>query len=246
MLRQFHDLKNFTLATRDGEIGKIKELYFDDVSWTVRYIVVDTGTWLMDRQVLIAPAALGAIDAEHHAISVQLTKEQIQQSPPIDADMPVSRQHEIEWHQYYGYPGYWLSPASITFGAAPMIPVPVLDVPHQDLGDPHLRSLDEVHGYTIHASDGGEIGKVDDLILDDQGWAIRYFVVSLGWLGKKFIFSPEWVKTVSWDDASVFVSLDLQTIQEAPEWTHDQPMTREYEQQLHDYYGRRAYWPVAP
>lgn len=247
MLRPFSHFKNFSLAARDGEIGKIKELYFDDQSWTVRYVVVDTGGWLTGRRVLVGPQSFGLIDEEAKLIAVHLTKEQIEKSPPIATEQPVSRQHEEEFHRYYGYPGYWLSPGAIAFGGAPPaiapVPPPPVEQPPEPRGDPHLRSTGEVGGYAIHASDG-DIGKVDDFIVDDCGWAIRYLVVSRGWWpGKKVALSPEWIERVSWEEAKVFVPLTRETIKDAPEWDDAGGITREFEQRLHDYYGRRAYWP---
>jgi len=252
MLRQFSDIKNFALAARDGEIGKVKELYFDDQSWAVRYVVVDTGGWLTGRKVLIAPRSFGSIDEESKLIAVHLTKEQIENSPPIEADKPVSRQHEEEWHRYYGYPGYWLAPEAIAFGGMPAVaPWPVENVAQgvggpstREPGDPHLRSTSEVAGYSIHATDG-DIGHVDDFILDEDGWSIRYLVISRSWWpGKKVVLSPEWIERVSWEERKVFVPLTRDAIKDAPEWADPQPITRASEERLFGHYGRRGYWPT--
>ena len=245
MLRQISDIKNFALAARDGEIGKVKELYFDDENWVTRYLVVDTGGWLTGRTVLISPKSLGLIDEEKKAVAVNLAKAQVENSPSIDADKPVTRQYEELWHQYYGYPGYWLAPEAIAFGAAP----PLAEVPPPDRklrpkGDPHLRSTSEVTGYSIHASDG-DIGQVDDFVVDDQDWVIRYVVISRGlWPGKKVILGTEWTDQVSWGERKVFVPLTREAIKDAPEWDDAQPITRAFEARLHDYYGRKGYWPI--
>lgn len=236
MLHSFDDFKNFALAARDGDIGKIKELYFDDRTWTVRYVVVDTGNWLMDRRVLIAPRSLGEIDAQRKTISVQLSKEQIEQSPPIDADKPVSRQHEIDWHHYYGFPVYWMG--GVPFGGAP-IPLGPMETlePSEPEGDPNLRSTSEVAGYPIHATDG-EIGEVDGFIIDDETWRIRHLVVSQGWLEKRVLLSPEWIERVSWEDRSVFVPFSREAIKDAPEWDGVEMLTPDFDRRLHDYYKR--------
>jgi PRC-barrel domain len=252
MLRPFSHIKNFALAARDGEIGKVKELYFDDQNWIVRYVVVDTGGWLTGRKVLLLPSSIGAIADESKLIAVHLTKERIENSPPIDADKPVSRQHEEEWHRYYGYSGYWLVPEAIAFGAMPVVTgvqTQAVDEARRAKGseeqdDPHLRSTSEVTDYSIHATDG-EIGKVDDFIIDDEGWAIRYVVILRSWwAGKKVILSPEWIERVSWEESEVFVSLSRETIKNAPAWDESHPISRDFEQRLFDYYGRRAYWPI--
>ncbi|MDQ3624336.1 MAG: PRC-barrel domain-containing protein [Verrucomicrobiota bacterium] len=251
MLRPFNEIKNFALAARDGEIGKVKELYFDDQSWIVRYAVVDTGGWLTGRKVLIAPRSLGTIDQESKLIAVDLSRAQIEHSPPIEADKPVSRQFEEQWYRYFGYPAYWLAPDAAEFGAASAAAEAQVQAAREAersaraaSGDPHLRSTGEVSGDSIHATDG-DIGRVDDFIVDDDGWVIRYLAISPSWwAGKKVLLAPEWIERISWEKMQVFVPLSRQAIREAPEWDDSQPITREFEQRLHDYYGRRGYWPV--
>ena len=103
MLRSMKDLEGFTIGATDGDIGTVKEFYFDDVSFTVRYVVVDTGGWLSERKVLLSPIAFRAMDWEHKRITAALTKVQVEKSPDIDTDKPVSRQHEVAYYGYYGY-----------------------------------------------------------------------------------------------------------------------------------------------
>lgn len=246
MLRPFSHIKDFALAARDGEIGKVKDLYFDDQNWTVRYVIVDTGGWLTGRKVLLSPTSFGAIDDDGKLIAVHLTKERIENSPPIEADKPVSRQHVEELYRYYGHPGYGLVPEAIAFGAVPVVtPVQAEDAqPIEERSDPHLRSIGEVMDYGIHATDG-EIGKVDGFIIDDEGWAIRYVVILRSWwAGKKVILSPEWIDRVSWERSEVFVPLSRETIKHAPDWDDSHPISREFEEKLFAYFGRKAYWPI--
>src|SRR5438105_5096052 len=107
MLISVKDLAGFHLAATDGSIGEVQDCYFDDVHWTVRYLVVDTGGWLSGRKVLISPMAIRGIDIDGEHVIVDLTREQVERSPDIDTHRPVSRQHEIALLQYYGYPSYW-------------------------------------------------------------------------------------------------------------------------------------------
>ena len=110
MLIKTKTLKGYTLDSLDGEIGKVKEFYFDDYHWTIRYLVADTGNWYTDRQVLISPHALVEVNKEKQNIAVNLTKKQIEDSPPLDSDKPVSRQFEEAYYGYYGWPMYWDGP----------------------------------------------------------------------------------------------------------------------------------------
>ena len=179
MLRTASHLKGTSIAATDGEIGSVQDLYFDDHSWTIRYLVVDTGTWLPGRQVLISPRSIMAVTDEAK-IPVSLTKSQVENSPSTDVDKPVERQYEEEYSQYYGYPYYWTGP--YRWGATPYpgegvlaIPEAAAAMPPRGGGDPSLRSTRNVTGYYIEATDG-DIGHVDDFIVDTTAWAIRYML----------------------------------------------------------------------
>ena len=107
MLKPFQTLRGCTLAASDGEIGTVREFYFDDEHWIVRYYVVNTGSWLMQREVLIAPRALSEVDQQGNTIAVNLTREQVRESPLAETDKPISRQQEAELHHHYGWEPYW-------------------------------------------------------------------------------------------------------------------------------------------
>ena len=245
MLIKAKTLKGYTLDSLDGEIGKVKEFYFDDQHWAVRYLVADTGNWLTGRQVLISPYALAAANTEEEHVTIDLTKKQIENSPALDSDMPVSRQFEEAYNGYYGMPMYWEGP--YMWGASPYI---VRDrkmwrelARGEKPWDPHLRSTHEVSGYAIQAVDG-EIGHVEDFIIDDDNWTIRYLVVATRnwWPGKKVLVSPSWIERISWDESKVFTNLSRQTIMESPEYTEESLLTRDYEIALHHHYDRKGYW----
>jgi hypothetical protein len=247
MLRNANHLKNFRLGAIDGEIGAVKEFYIDDVNWKVRYLVADTGHWLPRRKVLIPPHALKDVDEERKSLHVDLSREQIEKSPSIDAERPVSRQFEEEYLRYFGWPFYWMDPA--LWGTAPTsIPpsVPVENIRPQPAaqGDPNLRNTNELVGYHIQAIDG-EIGHVEDFLIDDEDWSIRYLVVDTrNWLpGKRVLVSPLWIERVSWEDAKVFVDLQRDAIKEAPEYDAQNHIGRDYEERLFKAYDRMTYWP---
>ncbi|MCX5824170.1 MAG: PRC-barrel domain-containing protein, partial [Deltaproteobacteria bacterium] len=249
MLNKAKTLKGYKLDSRDGEIGTVKEFYFDDHHWTIRYLVADTGTWLMGRQVLISPYALVAVNKEEQHITVDLTKKQIEDSPSLNSDKPVSRQFEETYYGYYGWPMYWSGP--YMWGYYPTIVRDREKWRKSNQGgkawDPHLRSTDDVSGHNIQASDG-EIGHVEDFIVDDETWAIRYLIVDTRnwWPGKKVLLSPQWIERVSWSESKVFVNLLRETIKQSPEYTEESPLTRDYETKLHRHYNRQEYWDDEP
>lgn len=245
MLLKANTLKGFKLEGLDGKLGTVSEFYFDDQHWAVRYLVADTGGWLSGRQVLISPYALVGAIKEDTAIAVNLTQKQIQDSPSLDSDMPVSRQFEQDYHGYYGWPLYWGGP--LMWGAYPYL----MRDPNQwntqgETGhswDPHLRSTAAVTGHPIQAADG-EIGHVVDFILDDETWAIRYLVVDTRnwWPGKKVLVSPKWIERVSWSEMKVFVQLTRAAVKASPAYTEEGSLTRDYESGLFRHYGRDGYW----
>jgi hypothetical protein len=245
MLYTAKTLNGYALSSRNGSIGSAREFYFDDKHWTIRYLVADTGGWLLGRKVLISPFALLSVDALKKEIRVDLTKKQIEDSPSLDSDKPVSRQFEEDYYGYYGWPTYWGGPYSWgPYSHASRDSAKWEEFSRRDEAwDPSLRSTHAVDGYHIDASDG-PVGHVEDFVVDDQTWAIRYLVVNTrNWLpGKKVLISPHWVDTISWVDSKIFVSLSRETIKQAPELTDESLLTRDYETRLYDHYNREGYW----
>lgn len=249
MLLRAKTLQGYTLNSLDGNIGKVKEFYFDDHHWTIRYLVADTGNWLTGRQVLISPYALGGATLNEKDIAVALTQHQIENSPSLESDKPVSRQFEEGFYGYYGWPMYWGGP--FMWGADPyIVRDPQLrqkSLQPEKAWDPHLRSTHEVTGYHIQASDG-EIGHVEDFVIDDDTWAIRYLIVDTRnwWPGNMVLVSPQWIDRVSWEEAKVFVSLSRDSIRRSPDLADGSPLTRKYEVGLHKHYRRPGYWEEEP
>jgi len=249
MLIKAKTLNSYKLDGLDGEIGKVREFYFDDKHWTIRYLVADTGTWLADRQVLISPYALLTINKRDRNIAINLTKKQIEDSPALDSDKPVSRQFEEIYYGYYGWPSYSRGP--YMWGATPSIVGEYKQRRVLEEGekpwDPNLRSTHDVSGHHLQAADG-EIGHVEDFIIDDETWAIRYLIIDTRnwWAGKKVLVSPEWIERVSWSESKVFVNLSRETVKQSPEYTEESLLTRDYETGLHRHYSRQGYWGDKP
>jgi hypothetical protein len=250
MFRQSKDLKGLRLRALDGEIGHVKDFYFDDRTWTVRYLVADSGTWLPHRKVLISPFAVtGWCTEPHRALEVSLTKKQIEDSPSIETHLPVSRRFESQYAQYYGWPYYWpgpllWGPVDLPGGYVPFRPR--LDMPNEVVAeseDAHVRSAQEVTGYHLQGLDH-QFGHVEQFVIEQENWAIRYLVVDTGnwWPGKAVLLSPAWISWVSWAELRVYVDFDRDTVRRSPEYDASQPITREYERALFAHYNREPYW----
>jgi len=244
MLLQAKDFKALKLRALDGDIGKANEFYFDDKHWTVRYLVADTGGWLVGRQVLISPYALSPADTGEGVLPVNLTMKQIENGPSLTSHQPVSRQFEVDYYAYYEWPYY--GNGVHPWGAGPYI---VRDPDLQSkvaqskhTWDPHLHSTHDVAGLHIHALDGS-IGHVEDFVIDEETWSIRYLIVDTNnwWAGKRILVSPQWIARISWDESTVHVNLSREDIKQAPEYLPES-LTRDYEAELHGHYGKRVYW----
>jgi hypothetical protein len=210
MLMNTTHLKGVVIQATDGEIGTVDQLYFEDETWAIRYLTIETGGWLGGRRVLISPISVVHADWQAKRLDVALTKKQVENSPAIATHRPVSRQHEAEFFGYYGYPYYWEGPylwgpalypvglASRTTASAETM----ADSIRKESPDSHLRSTDAVSGYHIEAADG-EIGHVNGFLLDDKAWAVRYLEVATRnwWPGKDVLISPAWIELVSWTDS---------------------------------------------
>jgi uncharacterized protein YrrD len=236
MLHSAKEMRGLTIAATDGEFGTIDDLYFDDVQWTVRYLVVNTGGWITGRNVLVPINAVVGAGWPEENIQVKLTKEQIQNSPGIDTDKPVSRQHEADAYKHYGYPDYWSGP--YLWGRA-VFPTLFEDKPFEDQerqdrrqrmeqkgagANPHLRSSKEVNGYTVQATDD-TVGHIEDFLFDDKDWSIQLVAVdTANWLpGKEVLISPQRIGRVSWEDNKVFVDLSRDAVENSPEYDPANP-----------------------
>jgi uncharacterized protein YrrD len=263
MLHTTKELEEFSLDATDGPIGQLKDLYFDDQAWVVRYLVVETGSWLASRKVLISPIAIGKVNAIDKLLPVKISREQVKGSPDIDTAKPVSRQYELNYFSHYGYPYYWggtglwagglypseLLPGYVGLGEGEHLE-PRSDAPFHDgeiadkaLGDPHLRSCEAVAGYHVEANDGA-IGHIDDFILDERTWAIRYLVVDTSnwWLGHKVLIAPQWTRKVNWSDSTVSINLSREAVRSSPTYDPSLPLGRNEEMKIYHHYELPSYW----
>ena len=227
MSQSIKQLYGHHLAATDGEIGRVKDFYFDDRNWAVRYVVADTGSWLPGRQVLISPRAFGGLRQSGKLLPVKLTRKQIEDSPSIESHKPVSRQYEEEYHRYYGWPGYWQGDGLWGVSGLPIAPLPSnpvaaeiagASIPQTKGGDANLRSTQAVSGYHLQASDG-IIGHVSDFVIDGESWAIRELVIKIGHRlsGKDVQIPASAVDRISYEESTVFVKLTRGAIEQSHE-----------------------------
>jgi hypothetical protein len=272
MMRSIDDLKHYNLQASDGEIGLVRDLLFDDASWAVRYLVVQTGSWLSSRKVLISPIAIGQPNWEERLLPLAITREQVKSSPDIDTDKPVSRQHEIGLLGHYGFPYYWTGPGfwgtdsssnRSMEGIGGFVALPGdarrrseendlrAETSEGRHSDPHLRSANAIRDYGIRANDG-EIGHVQGLLVEEDTWTVRYLIVNTSnwWVGHRVLIAPAWIEEVNWFDSTISVDLTRQRVQEAPVYDFAETLNRQQEVRLLEHYGRGACWtgkiPAAP
>lgn len=256
MFRSLSELFGYTLQAKDGEIGQVHDFYFDDEeAWVARYLVINTGRWIFGRKVLISPAALGQPNWAGESLPVDLTREQIKESPDMNTALPISRQQQIALHEHYRWPPYWnlATPfsTSTVSGTAAMLKIETPKdnekkkfVERMMQQNATLRSAQEVFGYAVRGDDG-DLGQIDDIILDDKTWKFVYVVLDTStWLskGKKTLIAIPWIKWISYNDQEIQLELSQQIIADSPPYNPETPINHSYEEVLYDYHGRPYLW----
>jgi uncharacterized protein YrrD len=245
MWQHAKDLLRQTVSGPNEDLGHVEDLYFDDQQWVLRYFVVNTGKWLTGRLVLVSPVAVNGVDREHAAIATSLTRDKVAESPSFDAHMPLSRQYESAYAAYYGYGEYWSGPSlwgTTSFPGA-LAGLSTLErraaeqavVPSGE--DAHLRSVREVIGYALAATDG-PIGHVHDFVVNVETWAIRLIIVdtSTWWAGRKVLLAPKWIREIQWADRLVCVDVSREAVRSSPEWDKRAPVDEQFERMLANHY----------
>lgn len=251
MYQRLEELRGYRLDAKDGHIGRVRDFLFDEEQWGGRWLVADTGKWLLGKKVLISPISLNEPDHDDKLLPVKMTQQEIEDSPHLDEDAPVSREYEKTFFDQYHWPYYWMGGGMWGNTAHPMYLHPDFNRDNGEMeledgpesGEHVLRSAHELTKYQVEAADDG-IGHIDDVILDTEAWVVRYVVVDTrNWLpGKHVLLSPAWIREISWTDHRVRVDLEREKIKSAPEYDKDQPITREYEQKVYEHYGQEGYW----
>ena len=243
-LHRLSELQRYELVATDGKIGPLEDVYFDDSTWMMRYLVANAGSWLSGKRVLISTVAVGGIDEKKMEIYVELSREQIKGGPPLDSNKPVSRQYEADYFRYYGWPPYWETiPFSPPMPSVVQAMPPIGEERSHRREDRHLRSSREVTGYTISAEDG-EICHVADFVIDENNFKLCYLEIDTRnwWPGKHLLLNPAWIAQIDWPNKSVIVDLRRDDIRSAPEYDPKAVIGRDYEIKLFEHYARRKYW----
>jgi uncharacterized protein YrrD len=237
VLRRLRDYEGFEVWSREGrDLGRVEDFYFDDDRWAVRYIVVRTGSWFTGRSVLLSPMSIAGLDWDRARIDFKLTEQQITGAPDADLAQPISRRFETEYAGYYGIPHYW--GGSDVWGMSSSEP----ELPEAQ----HLRSMREVTGYHILATDG-EIGHVEDFLVDGASWRIRYLMIDTSnWMGgRTVLLAPEWASRIDWVERKLHVDVTRAEVEQSPEYDPAADIDGKYEERLAESYRRRASRPAS-
>lgn len=250
MLIKASATKGYHILASDGSIGTVSDLLFDDATWTVRWLVVETGSWLMNRKVLLPASALGQPDDSARTLPVDLTKAQIKNSPDVDTQLPVSRRQEVNIYDYYGFSPYWgaaeyMGDFGYWGGMAFSPPMPSTSQRQDEMiqlqrgaDDPHLRSIQALHGYHIHATDG-EIGHLADVLLDDRDWSLSCLVVNTSnwWQGKEVLISPRSTQSIRWTERMIYIGVNRARVQTSPDYDASLPLPAIFDVDMAQHYG---------
>ena len=256
MLRRVSKLEHYSLEATDGELGKVRDFYFSDTDWVIRYLVADTRHWLPGRKVLLSPQVFDTPLWLADVFPVKLTRQQVKDSPEVSEHIPVSRRHELDLMAHYNWPIYWEMSANpyiqpVVFQVRPAVeqPEPAAErdtatAVDESNRDNHLWSVNELRGYRIQANDGDDLGSVEDMVIEDGTWAVRYMIVDIGQFitKKKVLISPQWISEIDLESERISLGLEPGSIIDSPHWDPIAPIGREYENVLFEHYGRPKYW----
>jgi uncharacterized protein YrrD len=240
MIKSLKNHLGWTLRSSDDEVGTVEDFLFDFQNWVVRYLVVDSGSWLNRRRLIFSPKAVERL-ADSQDFLVHLTREVIEKSPRFDPQQPMTRQQEMEVSEHYGWPFDF---PRVDQSAVPMVEMysEMREETGQGMrrGVSHLQSLDDVSGYTLEARDG-TVGNIQDMLVDDENWRIQYLVVDTGGIlgGRSVLLAAQWIEFVDAEGSTVRVDLSAETIQNSPKYEPDMLIDQEYEERLQDHYQRR-------
>lgn len=250
MLTEISKIIGCKVVATDGPIGSVSDVLFDDTTWTIRWVVVDTGNWLPGRLVLLPPTVLGHPNAQDRSFPVRLTRAAVEASPDIDSHRPVSRQYETSLYDYYGWSPYWgsgyymggygIMGRMVSMGLDPEVQRRAEDLDREThtADEPHLRSAKAVMGYHVHATDGN-IGHLSDFMAEETDWAIHLLIVDTSnwWMGKRVLISPRSATYINWTEQLVNLDVTQDKIKASPDYDPSKPVDRSLEDQMARHYA---------
>lgn len=250
MLLLATDLLKMNLHVPDGNVGRVEDLLFEDRTWRVRYLVVDSGAWLDRRRLLITPEVV-TVGAEKH-LTAHLTRDEVQRSPDAGT-AGLTRADEQRLHEHYRWPPYWTEVATGFGLAGSVIPGPVSATPPPiqhpaaksepasaaTMEQSHLRTAQSLRGHRLDAADGA-IGEVEDLLINPESWEVRYLVVDTKpwWPGGEVLIDPDWLTGIDWDTGNARCDLTRAEVKASPPYHPGQTLPPDYLADLHRHYQR--------
>lgn len=258
MLRKLKNLEGFKVHGRDGDLGKVKDFYFDQHRFILRYVVVDTGSWLKNELTLISTEAFEKINYKAQEILVDLSSAELEEAPALAKNKPVSKVMEERVVKHFDWPIYWSSPHPSDgppIQAGSIMREKLFNFENltdeekqaeEEEIESNLRSFNEVRGYHIQAEDK-EFGHLEDIFVDEENWVIRYLLIDTRNIlpGKNVLIAPEWLQHISWNQEKIFVSKSKEEIKNAPEYREEKSdylVDRKYEEKLYNHYDEIKYW----
>lgn len=239
----------YQMTTTNGETGKVKDLLLDEATWQVRYAEVEFGPLFSKRRMLVPREKLGKPDADYLTIPAMMSTDELADCPPLEENLPVSRVYEHKLNEHLQLINYWdqyyTTPTAIP-GITHSIQIKAKPSPG-DVVDPSeintsLRSLRELQDYHVKTLDG-ELGHLEDLLMDDGNWSIPFLVVDThNWIpwSRKVLLRIAWVDSFSYTEREVHVLLTTDMVKASPTYDSSMPVNEVYEKHYYDMKGRKV------
>lgn len=241
MLASLTELRSYYVKGTDGEIGRIEDLCFREDEWIVRYLVVHMED--LGREALLLSAYLGPIHRDTHTVSADIRREQVENTPALDRTQPLTQHDEQELHQLYGWPVYWweqehqITPLDDLWGE-PLEEPPDPEEQEQEDEGPQLQFVSDLIGIYGIQSDDSEVGLLQDVIVEDETWAVSYLVVNVEPAGHRVLLATDYIQTMDLGARRIYLAVTKDAILHSPVVSSEQSITPELEQSLREYYDQ--------
>ena len=234
MLRCLSSILGYKVGVGATSFGHVKDFYFDDRGWTVRYLLIKPLRRYGLDKLLLSPSSLGELKDADKVVPAIVPVEKMLSAPKQEEELTVSRQYEIALSEHYGWPFYWDGKLTST---TPLVTLP--DEVVLPEGDPNLRSAVEVMGYTVQANDD-TVGHIDDFVVSTETWCVESVVVDTrDWLpDRKVTLSHRKVERIDWQSGTIFIPSKTEDVEKLAAFDERAPVNRKVEVRFYDYCGR--------